>query len=250
MTKLWWLSVLVILAAALSACNSEPEKETTAPETPEPIEVELSVPDQANVNENIQMKAAVSQGGEPVADADEVEFEIWEEGKKDESQLVEAKNNENGTYEADTAFDRDGVFTIQVHVTARGLHTMPMKSVTVGSGAEKAQTATDEEHSHGEHAEGFSLHFTEPESLQAGGETTLTTHLQMDGSPLEKAQVRYEIWPAEDEHQIQWVDTIEEKPGEYSAAHTFDKSGIFHVQVHVENDEGLHEHQEYELNVQ
>lgn len=47
--------------------------------------------------------------------------------KKEESSLIEAKNNNDGTYDAETTFEHDGVFTVQVHVTARGLHTMPKK---------------------------------------------------------------------------------------------------------------------------
>lgn len=66
-----------------------------------------------------------------VEDVDEVNFEYWEEGKEDDSTTIESINNGDGTYIAEIAFENGGVFSIYAHITARGLHTMPIKSVTV-----------------------------------------------------------------------------------------------------------------------
>ena len=96
--------------------------------------MKLTVTEQVEVDGTIKMAAVVTQGDDKVDDADEVEFEVWEEGKKDESVKIESTNDKDGLYTAETSFDHDGLFHVQVHVTARGLHTMPKKEVTVGNG--------------------------------------------------------------------------------------------------------------------
>ncbi|KRG13972.1 hypothetical protein ACA30_13700 [Virgibacillus soli] len=133
MQKKIWLFIVLLIMLVLSACNGEKDTKLGESDIPEILEVQLEVPDSVEVNGKVEMKAIVTQGSEDVTDADTVEFEIWEEGKKEESRMIESKNNNDGTYEAETTFDRNGVFIVQVHVTARGMHTMPKKSVTVGS---------------------------------------------------------------------------------------------------------------------
>lgn len=258
MKKLFWMIAVVFAMTALAACNSgadkkEVEKPKAVQKKVEPLEAVLDVPEKAAVNENIAMKATVSQGDEKVADADEVKFEVWEEGKKEESKMIKAKNNKDGTYEAKTAFDHDGLFTVQVHVQARDLHTMPLKPVTVGKGATEDHHEHGKQaghsHDHGEHAEGFAMHFMAPENVKANVPTSLTVHLQMKEAPLEKAQVRYEIWNKANPDKHDWVDVKETKPGEYSGAYTFAAAGEFTVKVHVENKEGLHEHEDHQVKV-
>ncbi|WP_018392171.1 FixH family protein [Bacillus sp. 37MA] len=252
MQKKYWMIMLALVIAVLSACSGE-EGKVEESEVPQAIEVQLEVPETVEVNGKIAMKAVVTQGSEKVADADKVEFEVWEEGAKEESNMIEAKNNNDGTYEAETTFDRDGVFTVQVHVTARGLHTMPKKSVTVGTGAAHDEAIQEEkelhEHEHGESETGFSMHFMEPDGVEAEKETILTAHLENEGAPLEKAQVRYEIWNNSNTEKHTWADAEETSPGEYTAAYTFTEAGAFTVKVHVENDEGLHEHEEHQVDV-
>ncbi|KIL76146.1 FixH family protein [Bacillus badius] len=265
MRKLFWTITFVLALAALAACSNETTKEAEEPKKSlQPLKAELDIPDTIAVNEKVQLKAAVSQGDEKVADARKVQFEIWEEDKKEDSQMIKAENNKDGTYTAETTFDRDGLFTVQVHVDARDLHTMPLKKVTVGKGAAEGQQAAHEEyaadehshgekpkdeHGHGEHAKGFSMHFAKPEHVKANADTSLTVHLQMDESPLEKAQVRYEIWNAKTEDKHAWADAKEAKPGEYTGSYTFPDAGEFTVVVHVENKDGLHEHEEHQLAV-
>ena len=118
-------------------------------EVPLPISVDLTVTEEVEVNGTIEMAAVVTQGDEKVEDADEVVFEVWEEGKKDESVKIESTNEKEGLYTAETSFDHDGLFHIQVHVTARGMHTMPKKEVTVGNGGDY------EEHAEEGHAEAW-----------------------------------------------------------------------------------------------
>lgn len=242
------ISMLVFI---LAACNSS-KNNNSEDDIPKMLEVALKVPDVADVNAEVPFKATVTQGDEKISDADEVEFEVWEEGKKDDSEMIEAVNNKDGTYEAKKAFDHDGVFTVQVHVTARGLHTMPKQSVTVGKGATEDNTHDEQghgEHEHGHHSEDFNMHFMKPESVEKGKETEFIVHLQDHNQPLEKARVRYEIWNDDISDKHEWVDASETKAGEYIGSHTFSEVGMYKFKIHVQNDEGLHEHEEYELEV-
>ncbi|MCH1625226.1 FixH family protein [Ferdinandcohnia quinoae] len=247
MRKRLTLILFVMVLAVLSACNKDEDEKVDVSdksEVPQILDVQLKVPESVDVNGKVEMKAIVTQGSEDVADADEVKFEVWENGKKEESSLIEAKNNKDGTYVAETTFDHDGEFTIQVHVTARGMHTMPQANVKVGTGA-----SHEEEEHHHEHTEGFSMHFMNPSDAKVGNDTTLMVHLSNGEDPLEKANVRYEIWTDKNPDKHEWIDAEETNAGEYTGSYKFPDAGTFTVKVHVENDEGLHEHEEHQVEV-
>ena len=212
------------------------------------LKVELTVQESADVDEKIPLKAVVSQGDEKITDADQADFEIWEEGKKENSEMITAKNEKDGSYTAEVSFDHDGLYTVQVHITARSQHTMPKQSVTVGEGASEDEHAHDE-HDHHEHTDGFSMHFVEPEEVKHGEETILIVHLQDGDDPKEKVNVRYEIWNYDVSERHDWKDAEEGAPGEYSSSFIFTEKGTYTVQIHVEDDEGLHEHEDYEVEV-
>ncbi|TQS71214.1 FixH family protein [Ornithinibacillus gellani] len=253
---------LVLMLGALAACGAKSDNKNASGSGDEEelkmLEVDLQVTEEVAVDERVDMKATVTFGSEEVKDADEVVFEVWEEGKKSDSEMIDATNHEDGTYTAETNFDHDGLFHIQVHVTARDMHTMPLKEVTVGDGghyeeAEEASADAQAEHGdHGDfHTEGFGMHFMDPEAVKVGEAVDLMTHIQLHEEALADLNVRYEIWDeASHEEQHAWVDAEEGKDGEYTASHTFEKAGTYKVQVHVEDDEELHEHQEFEIVVE
>lgn len=246
MKKKLGLLFLAFSLATITACGKE--EKTNKAEEPDallPLEVELTVTETVDVNEMVKIEAVVTQGEEKIEDADEVEFEIWEDGKKEESIKLASTNEKDGVYTAEKAFEKDGVYTIQSHVTARNLHTMPMKTVTVGQGAEESDHAT-EEHEHGG-TEGFSLHFNDLEHAMANMESDLVTHLQMEGKPLEKVNVRYEIWNEATPDKHEWVDAKETVAGEYSSSYTFTEAGTYTVQIHVKDEQDLHEHEEHTI---
>ncbi|MDO6449431.1 FixH family protein [Oceanobacillus profundus] len=130
MRKLFLLmlaSVLVIL----TACGGNEDEGTADIDELMSLEVEFEVPETAKVGETILLKAIVTYGDENVDDADEVSFEYWKEGNEDDSTTIKSTNNGDGTYTAEIIFEHEGVFSLYAHTTARDLHTMPKKSVTV-----------------------------------------------------------------------------------------------------------------------
>lgn len=242
MKKVFLFLFVSLFVVALMACGNEETPDINT-ELPEIIEVELNVAETGEVNEAIRLSSTVSQGNEAVADANEVVFEVWEEGKKDESEMIESNNKGDGTYEAEKTFEHDGLFHIQVHVTARGMHVMPTSTITIGDGGEY-----DHDHEHGDHADGFSMHFMKPEDVEVDQDIELIVHIQEDNQPMENARVRYEIRQTES-GQTDWLDAEELLAGEYKAVHRFTEKASYFIQIHVENDDGLHEHQDYEIEV-
>ena len=249
MKRLFAMFLMAVVLVLVAACSQKEQPKYDNDEVPLPISVDLSVTEEVDVNGTVEMAAVVMQGDEKVEDADEVIFEVWEEGKKDESIMIESTNKKEGLYTAETSFNHDGHFHIQSHVTARAMHIMPKKEVTVGDGGHYEEQA-EEGHAEGhEHTEGFSMHFDQPEQLKANEATDLNVHLEMDGKPLEQARVRYEIWNDADTNQRDWVETKETTAGEYAAPHTFADAGTFQIQIHVEDEHDLHEHETYMIEV-
>ncbi|WOV83305.1 FixH family protein [Sporosarcina jeotgali] len=250
------LAISTALIALLATGCAQNDEDTNASTDEEvslvPISVDLTVPETGEAGETVQLSAAVTQGDEKVTDANDVEYEIWEEGKKEDSWMVKSEQKTDGVYEADAKFDHDGLYHVQVHVTARDMHTMPMKEITIGAGAE-AQAATEtegedsEEHHHG--TEGFSMHFMEPEDVKVNEPSMMMVHLQQGENPLEKARVRLEIVVNDKKDEAQWIDLSEDKAGQYTGEVTFETAGTANITVHVEGDEGLHEHETHEITI-
>lgn len=248
MKKIISVLLLSVIMAALSACGDSGDSNSNQSQEDDlkSLNVEFEVPEKANVGETVELKAVVTYGEELVTDADEVAFEYWEQGNEENSTTIEANNNGDGTYTAEVSFDSDGIYEIYAHTTARDLHTMPKKAITVGDGVNMEQEADNHDHGHGEHdhAEGFGMHFVEPEDVKVDEEVELVVHLQLDNEPLRDARVRYEMI-SDNSEKPHWVETEESNPGEYTASFSFDEAAEYTITIHVENDEGLHEHEEY-----
>jgi len=249
MKKIFWLSLFVLVLGTVAACGKEADEKIEEDEEVHAIEVDLTVTEKVDVNEKVFMKAVVTMNAEKIKDADNVVFEVWEEGKKDESEMNESVNGADGTYTAETSFDADGLFHIQVHVDARGQHTMPMKVVTVGTGGVYEEEA-EEERGTDHPSNAFSMHFMKPEAVQVNEETEFMVHLELEGKALESVKVRYEIWNKNEEDKHEWVVANETKPGEYMAQHAFVEKGTYHIEVHVQDEQDLHEHEAHEVIVE
>src|SRR5699024_10857471 len=98
---------------------------------------------------------------------------------------------------------------------------------------------TEEEHFH---TDGFDMQFDDPKDVSSDEEVELATKITMNEEALEALKVRYEIWPSDDEENIEWVDANEENAGEYIGDFTFPETGTYNIQIHVKDDDDLHEH--------
>ncbi|GGB35240.1 hypothetical protein GCM10011409_10900 [Lentibacillus populi] len=134
MMKKLVMLVLFISLAVLAACGNDDN--ASGGDEIKMLDVVFNVPKTAKVDETVELKANVTYGDEKVKEAEEVVFEYWEKGDEDNSTKVDAKNNGDGTYTAEVAFDHEGIFEMYAHTTAEGLHKMPKKSITVEKGSD------------------------------------------------------------------------------------------------------------------
>ncbi|ASV68405.1 hypothetical protein CKF48_14490 [Cytobacillus kochii] len=247
--KKWISTFSVIMIIFLAACgNAENDANSSGGEgsVPAAIDASISIPSQIKRNEEVRLEVTVTQGDESVEDADEVKFELWEDGKKDNGELIEAEHENDGKYVASYTFEKDAIYHIQSHVTARSMHTMPKVKVAVGS-AEIDNEEENQGHSAHEHDGNVAIHISPTADIKTNEETPFDIHITKEEQGLEEANVRLEIVQSIDDHQVAWVDAVEETSGMYTAAHAFTDNGTYKIVVHVENDEGLHEHSEFEV---
>lgn len=131
MKRISFVIVTVLALTLLAACGGGNEESDELV----PLEVNFIVPESIDVGETVELKAEVMYGDDVEKDA-VVKFEVWESGDEENSVMLEAENNGDGTYTADYTFEHDGVFEMYAHTDAQNLHTMPKKEVTVGEGGE------------------------------------------------------------------------------------------------------------------
>lgn len=250
MPKKLFSYLLIISLILLGGCGSQEESENDSHSGEgelTAINAELTVPEKAEAGEAVEFTTHVTQGDENVTDATEVKYEVWKEGNKEESEMIEAEHGEEGNYSVEKTFEEDGVYNVQVHVTARNMHTMPKTQISVGDVKTNHESHSTEEegHDHG----GVTIHFMEPENAKASETAELMASLEKGEEPLTQAQVRFEVW-LDGKEKHEWVETEEAKDGTYSGNFEFTEAGMYHITVHVENDEGLHEHKEEMLTIQ
>lgn len=132
MKKFWIATAMVTVL--MVGCNGEGNVETNAGDVSMHIvEVEILTPEQVNANEPVLLEAQVTQGDEFVNDADDVTFEVWESGLRNQGQMLDGVLTEDGKYIVEHTFSHDGVYYIYAHTNARGLHIMPKQQMTVGN---------------------------------------------------------------------------------------------------------------------
>ena len=126
---------ILVAAGLLTACGGEQENSASEEELPF-LEVELDInPEKAEMGETVVFRAQVTYDGEPVTDADEVNFEIWRsQSENHEKQAVEHKKD--GIYELEQEFTEEGTYYIYAHVTAKDMHNMPKKEFVIGQPSE------------------------------------------------------------------------------------------------------------------
>lgn len=232
---------LILLILLMGACsNNEDQQAKTTDEVPELLEVDLTVPAEAEVGKEVVFIAAVTQGEELVDDAHEVMFEIMNLslGTKE---LVEASLNEDKHYSIPYTFEKNGTYDITSHVTARDMHAMPTKQVVVTGGEESTPKTEGHSHSENHHQDSkVTIEFSEG-STTVGEEILLETILSLEDVPLEGARVQFDISRSDVVHHT-WLEAPEVEAGVYQVAYTFTESGSYEIEVHVTKGEEIHDH--------
>lgn len=250
------IMILFLSLLFLSACANEETKQQE--QAPEIIEVSITTPEIIKVQDEITIEASVLQGKEKVTDADEVKFEIWKAGQ-DDHEMVKAKHQKDGIYSIKKTFSEGGNYYIVAHTTARRMHSMPKKEITVEAAeAEKQAEGTEHshddhqsegsEHEHGEHHNSevdFEFHVHEP--VQSKQKSELTVELKQGSEPITDATVRFEIW-GENQSKHEFIPAVEGADGAYSLNYSFASSGTYTVKIHVEKG-NIHDHTEKTVNV-
>ena len=132
MKKRFTLFFLLVILLFVAACSNEPEnEEVDAFQDLTVLQVEFIIPESAEAGEKITLEAMVTYGEEKVTDADEVTFEYWEADNRENSIMVDAHNNGDGTYTAEVVFEKNGIYEMYAHTTAKDMHTMPKKTITI-----------------------------------------------------------------------------------------------------------------------
>jgi len=121
----------MVLVAGCSPGQQEEHQLSLEPTVPVNVEVQTD-PETLKVGTPVQIMAKVTQGGEPVEDADKVLFELWREGQaEDQHQKMEGENRGQGIYAITYTFEEPGTYYVIPHTDARGMHTMPTATLTV-----------------------------------------------------------------------------------------------------------------------
>ena len=266
MKKVLLLSFMLLLSVIATACGtssneqettqgSEEEGKSTEEQAPEIPTVDVTFEsDPLPVEEETTIQATVTQGGDPVEDAEYVDFEIWnKQDGKENSTTVESEHIGDGVYEITHTFEKAGMYEMFAHTQVGDLHTMPKNTIQVGNemAMEDESTDSSESSDHGhDHGDGkFMVHLMDKQDFKAEGQSDLITHVNKMEQPFEEAMVRYEIISDQlDKHE--YVDAEETNPGEYTGSFTFPSAGSYTVKVHYEKpDEEIHGHQEIEVEV-
>ncbi|WP_180953587.1 FixH family protein [Bacillus sp. T33-2] len=254
-SKYLLILMLLLLIAACSSKKDEPDKASSNEEAPAMVEVEIRLsPSELKPNEDITIEAVVSQNGKAVEDADEVKFEIAKAGNA-QHEMVDGSHRGKGVYAISKRLE-EGTYKITAHVTARDMHTMPSKEITVGNPIQPAEESSHEEshdsnHDHGsshEHGHSqLSIEFPKEAAYQVNKDATLVAHITSGSEPLTEAEVSFEIWQ-EGQQKHEYVDAAEAGKGEYKVAKTFSSPGLYNITIHVKKAE-IHDHLEETITV-
>lgn len=132
------VSVLIIMAAVLfiaSGCSDSAHDANN--DVLDIIDVKIKTsPDKLVLNQPLTISATISQGGNRVNDAKEVEFEVWKWGEKNH-ETRKGKPQGVGVYSIERTFTSDGIYYVIAHVSARGMHNMPRRQLIVGTVSEE-----------------------------------------------------------------------------------------------------------------
>lgn len=127
------ISIIVLVLAACNGGDNQNEEENHENDELAFLEVDFEVPEAGMIGEAVELKATVTIGDEPVTEPEEVMFEIWEieDEDRDNSDKIDATNNNDGTYTIEYEFDEAGEYEMYAHTTADDMHVMPKGEITI-----------------------------------------------------------------------------------------------------------------------
>jgi hypothetical protein len=242
--------VLIIIIGILSSCAQKQKNEEA--EELAFLDVKIQTEEKIEPNKETEIACLVTYGEEKVTDADEVKFEIWKNGEENHEMLLGEHRGE-GKYSVKKTFTEPGTYSVVAHVTARSMHNMPKKEITVGENqaAHSENSSKDKnEHQveqHGHHHSHVMIAFQNEQTYQINTDTALTANIQLDGQPLSEAQVKFEVWK-ETEEKHEFIDATEQVAGQYKSIKQFAEPGSYFVKIHVQKGD-IHEHQMEKITV-
>ena len=125
--------IVLIISTILVGCSEKVDTDEIGSSMPTLVEVEILNEDKLNVGKQEELSVQVKQGNEFVNDADEVIFEVWESGLREQGVKLDGELKKDGTYAAHYTFAHDGVYYMFAHTTARSMHVMPKMKLIVGT---------------------------------------------------------------------------------------------------------------------
>ncbi len=212
--------VIISFLFILTACDDDGLDGLIMPEVdfePQPI---------ADVGETVLLEAVVTYDGEPVLDAQEMNFEYWLEDDQEHSKTVDAINNQDGTYTIEVEFEEEGEYWIYAHTTARDIHTMPKRSIKVGAAENKTEETNIEE-------KNIIVDLELPTQAEKNTEQRILSKVKdKTGSPVKGASVRYEIKNLSSQ-DIEWL-IAKDEDSTHLIDYSFTDSGEYEVSAYAE----------------
>src|SRR5699024_2201264 len=95
--KILTILMTVLTLLFFTACGDNADEESDELLS---LDVDFIVPETVDTGETVELKAEVTYGDEIETDA-VVQFEVWETGDQDNSNMLEAENHGDGTYTAE-----------------------------------------------------------------------------------------------------------------------------------------------------
>lgn len=124
-----WMFGIVLMIVMLAGCSAETVS-SEKNQTIATVNVQFINKEKFTTKE-IPLEVSVTQQNKPIEDATFVRFEIWPDGQRQNSRMIDAEHIGNGHYIAKTKVQENGVYYIYAHTEANGLHVMPKQKITV-----------------------------------------------------------------------------------------------------------------------
>lgn len=240
------VSFLITFATiiALAACNNTNTTNDSKKESA-PLKTTLTIPKTAKIGDKIELKVNVKQGGQTVTNAKDVAFEV-KNNATDSDKIVTAKLRADA-YVASYDIRDSGKYKITAHISSKdGGHAMSNAEINVSQKAShddhnSTTGSVTEKHNHHHNV---AITYNHKNTVVKDKTVNLSVTLKYDGKTLSGADVHYQVLPQFKDGQPTWITLKETSKGTYESKHTFTQSGNYQLKLHVENNEGLHTHEE------